>query len=93
MKVEETPKVTVNHEEIESWASARGGEPVLKEGKLAIRFPGEAQEAEAISWQDFFIRFEEESLAFAYEEDEASRFYSFAERLGLDSGAERQEIY
>jgi hypothetical protein len=93
MTVTETSKVTVDHEEIEAWALARGGEPVLKEGKLAIRFPGEAQEAKALSWKDFFLRFEEEGLAFAYEEDKASRFYSFADRLGLDARAERQKIY
>jgi hypothetical protein len=93
MTVEGTPKVTIDHEEIEAWAEARGGEPVLKEGKLALRFPGEAQEAKAISWKDFFMRFEEEEMAFAYEEDEASRFYSFANRRGLDARAERQKIY
>ena len=77
-------KITINREEIESWAKKRGGIPKVidhpeSEGDpvgLRIDFPGTMDDAfldnhltRKISWDNFFDRFDEMGLAFVFEKD------------------------
>lgn len=84
-------KTTTDHDEIRRWAEARGGRPASVRGTeadedagvLRILFRDDAA-LEAISWDDFFDKFEEEELAFLYQEKTSdgsqSRFFKFVNR-------------
>lgn len=87
-------KTTTDHETIRQWAEERGGEPaVIREtesggsGVLRIHFPGVGADEETfddVSWDEFFELFEENDLAFLYQEEtkdgEESRFFKFVRR-------------
>jgi hypothetical protein len=86
-------KTTTNHDEIRQWAEARGGRPASVKGTggrdeagiLRINFPGGAEDSlEDISWEEFFEAFEENNLAFLYQEETASgdesRFFKLVNR-------------
>jgi len=75
------------------WTEARGGSPARVKGTarsgaglLRIWFPeaSDADDLEAIEWDDFFEKFEEKSLALAYQEatsdGEISRFNKIVSR-------------
>lgn len=81
---------TTNHDEIRKWAEARDGHPArvatdAPGGILRIDF-GEPEEAlEEIEWDEFFRIFDENRLAFLYQEETASgqsRFNKFIRREG-----------
>lgn len=90
MKKIETKETTV-HDEIKRWAEAREGkQAVIKtkermkegEGILRINFPGAADaNFEVISWEEFFVIFNENKLKFSYQEETEdgaiSRFHKF----------------
>jgi hypothetical protein len=74
--------ITTDHEQIRRWTEQRGGHPAAvrrsrgKEGDpgiLRIDFPGYtgAQSLEQISWEEFFERFDNQNLAFVYQETTA----------------------
>ncbi|MDN2564896.1 hypothetical protein N1F89_01560 [Aquibium sp. A9E412] len=80
---------TTNHDEIRRWAEQRGGRPARVEstspgGILRIDFGEPEERLEAISWDEFFRIFEENRLAFLYQEEvsggQTSRFNKFVER-------------
>lgn len=89
-------KTTTDHEVIRHWAEERGGRPATikgthgrqeKAGLLRITFPeygGKPEEIEEVPWDDFFEKFEEEKLAFLYQEKTkdggVSRFNKFVTR-------------
>ncbi len=90
-------KTTTNHDEIRRWVEERGGVPAsVKDtgggddpGILRIDFkdePGGDDDAglEEISWEEFFEAFEENNLAFLYQEETASgdesRFFKLVSR-------------
>jgi hypothetical protein len=90
-------KVTTDHDEIRRWVEARGGKPATiggterkgeEAGLLRIDMPAGASNPplEPISWDEFFKKFEEENLAFLYQEEKAdgepSFFSKFVEREG-----------
>ena len=65
-------KLTADHAEIRRWVEERGGRPGVipaRDGgkRLAVSF--EAAGCEPLSWDEFFERFDRESLAFAYPPD------------------------
>lgn len=65
-------KLTADHAEIRRWVEDHGGRPGLVEAvdgrdRLSIAFEGEADRA--VSWEEFFDRFDRESLAFSYDPD------------------------
>lgn len=70
--------VTTDHNAIRSWVEEHGGQPALvrrvpevgNEGDLSLEFLVDGQEPQLvpISWADFFQRFEDNHLAFVYEE-------------------------
>ena len=75
-------RTTTDHDEIRRWvedhdgkpASVRGTEAGDEAGVLRIDFPGGAGEdqLEHVSWEDWFAKFEENELAFLYQEQKAS---------------------
>ncbi len=87
-------KTTTDHDEIRTWAEARGGKPArVKDtgsdgdpGVLRIDFPGRGEDdrLEHIPWEEWFEAFEENGLALVYQEDtadgEESRFSKLVSR-------------
>ncbi len=88
-----TTKTTTAHEEIRRWVEERGGHPARVKGTdesgsgvLVIDYPGYTGEEtlEKISWEEFFQAFEENNLAFLYQDEtsggEESRFSKLVTR-------------
>lgn len=84
-------KTTTDQNEIKRWVEERGGKPAMVEdtmnggsGLLRISFGGSKNELKEVSWDDFFNTFEENNLAFLYQDEtaegEQSRFFKFIER-------------
>ncbi len=86
-------KTTTDHDTIRKWVEERGGRPAGVRGTgggddpgvLRINFPGGAEESlEEISWEEFFEKFEENELAFLYQDEKASgepsTFFKFVSR-------------
>ena len=81
-------KVTTDHDEIREWVEERGGHPAKVKGTevLRIDYPGFSgeQRLEEISWDDFFEAFEENNLAFLYQDKtkdgKESRFSKLVDR-------------
>jgi hypothetical protein len=86
-------KVTTDHDEIRRWVEERSGHPARVKGTdlLRIDYPGFSGEEtlEPISWDEFFRVFDENRLAFLYQDKtkdgEISRFSKIIDR---DSAAE-----
>ena len=74
---ENSSHTTTDHEAIRAWVEARGGKPARVrstgsgggEGLLRIEFDEGEENLEEISWDDFFEAFEENDLAFLYQEE------------------------
>jgi len=86
-------KTTTDHDEIREWVEERGGHPAIVKGTekrdsalLRIDYPGYSGEdrLEEISWEEFFEIFDENKLAFLYQEETQdggeSRFSKFVNR-------------
>lgn len=89
--------VTTDHEEIRRWVEERGGNPAVVKGTesrgsalLRIDYPGFSGEGtlEPIEWEEFFEIFDENKLAFLYQDQTAdggeSRFSKFIDRNGSE---------
>ena len=73
---------TTDHDEIRTWVEQHDGTPATvagtgagdEPGVLRIDFPGGAgaDRLEHISWDDWFAKFDEEGLAFLYQQEKAS---------------------
>ena len=92
-------KTTINHNTIKKWVEARGGTPSRVKGTgadetdpgiLRIDFPGYSGEdtLEAIEWQEFFEAFEDNELAFLYQDEKNSRFNKLIARDGAEQQAD-----
>ena len=94
-------KQTTDHDEIRNWVEERGGKParVKSTGKggaglLRIDYPGFSGEdsLEEITWEEFFEAFEENNLAFLYQDEtkdgKESRFSKLIDR---DSTKEKSQ--
>jgi hypothetical protein len=93
-------RVTTDHETIRHWVEERDGGPATVRrtsrrgdpGILRIDFPGYLGEEtlEPISWDEFFVKFDESGLAFLYQEETAnggtSRFSKFLKRDDIFAG-------
>ena len=87
-------KVTTNHSQIQKWTEERGGHPARvigtdkgdSSGILRIDYKGFSGEdtLEEISWEEFFDAFEENKLAFLYQDKvsdgKQSRFSKLIDR-------------
>jgi hypothetical protein len=82
-------KTTTNHNEIRNWAEARKGSPAVistrgERGLLRIDFGDKEEEFDEIDWNGFFRIFDENKLAFLYQDEtmdgKTSRFNKFVER-------------
>jgi hypothetical protein len=75
-------RTTTDHDEIRRWVEEHGGKPARVRstgngddpGVLRIDFPGGAgeDELEPVSWDEWFQKFDDEGLAFLYQESKAS---------------------
>lgn len=97
-------KVTTDHEVIKSWVEARGGCPATVQrtargrdpGIIRIDYPGYSgqQSLEPIAWDEFFEKFEDNGLAFLYQEQtargEPSRFSKLVKRKPSAAGRGRR---
>jgi hypothetical protein len=80
--VSSSTKTTTDHDEIRRWVEQHGGRPAAVRrtgdghdpGVLRIDFPGGAGEEalEPISWDEWFEKFDENGLAFVYQDRKAS---------------------
>ena len=76
-----TSTTTTDHDTIRKWAEERGGKPSAVSatssgddpGIIRIDFPGYSGEdsLEEVSWDDWFAAFEDNNLAFVYQEETA----------------------
>jgi hypothetical protein len=86
-------KTTTDHNQIRRWVEERGGHPAKVKGTesgdsalLRVDYPGYSGEdtLEEIDWDEFFEIFDENKLAFLYQEKTAdgkqSRFSKFVDR-------------
>ena len=96
-KTSHESKTTTDHEEIRSWVEERDGHPAQVKGTekggsalLRIDYPGFSGEdrLEEISWDEFFEIFDENNLAFLYQEKTEdgglSRFSKFVNRSNAE---------
>jgi hypothetical protein len=97
----EQAKTTTDHEHIKRWVEERGGHPARVKGTnvkgaagvLLIDYPGfsETQTLEAISWDEFFIGFEANKLAFLYEDEKKAGSHDrFSKLINRDSAKQRK---
>jgi hypothetical protein len=91
-------QVTTDHNEIRQWVEERGGHPARVKGTdkadsggvLRIDYPGYSGEdtLEPITWDEFFEAFEENKLAFLYQEETKDGKESrFSKLISRDSAA------
>ena len=92
MTAKHEAQTTTDHEEIKRWVKARDGKPATVKatgedgeevGVLRISFRDD-ESLQTIEWEEFFDKFEEEGLAFLYQEEtkdgKRSRFFKLVER-------------
>jgi hypothetical protein len=91
-------KVTVDHNEIRRWVEQRGGHPACVKGTqrgdsclLRIDFPGYSGEGklEPIEWDEFFQTFDENKLAFVYQDSKNGQPSRFSKLVSRDSAKMR----
>ena len=82
---------TTDHARIREWAEQRGGRPASVRGTeqgehvgvLRIKF-SEDEDLEEIDWDEFFQKFDQERLAFLYQDETLDggqrRFFKFVDR-------------
>src|SRR5690348_15760786 len=89
-------KTTTDRDEIRRWAESRGGRPACvigtggggDTGMLRIDFPGYSGEdtLQEISWEEWFEAFDDNNLAFLYQDESSgggqSRFNKLISRSG-----------
>jgi hypothetical protein len=102
MAARRTGKTTIDHDEIQRWAEARGGRPARVKGTgrdgdpgmIRLDFPGFSGRTslEQISWDEWFKAFEENKLALAYQETTAKGERSnFNKLIGRETVVERRQ--
>jgi hypothetical protein len=84
-------QTTTDHDEIREWVEAREGKPATVKGTggkndaglLRIDFPGGAGEdkLQEISWEEFFEKFDEQKLAFLYQDEKKDGEQSYFNKL------------
>ncbi len=96
-----TAKVTTDHDEIRRWAEQRGAKPATvlrpgndgEPGSVRLDFPGDGAPGslEEMSWDGWFKKFDQSSLALLYQEQtaggERSDFYEIITRETAEEAA------
>ncbi len=93
-------KTTTDHARIKKWVEERGGHPARvkdtdeqgSSGVLVIDYPGYSgkETLEPISWEEFFQGFEENRLAFLYQEETRAGSESrFSKLVNRDTAEEK----
>jgi hypothetical protein len=86
----------IDHEEIRNWAEARGGHPACVKGTggqgdtgmIRLDFPdGPEPSLDAISWEEWFDKFEEKQLALMVRDQD--RFNKLVSREGVRAAAKK----
>jgi hypothetical protein len=100
-KVRGRARTTIDHDEIREWVERHGGHPAVVKrsrkngdpGILRIDFPGYSGEEslEPVDWDEFFQKFEDAQLAFAYQDETASGRPSRFNKLISREGGETAE--
>jgi hypothetical protein len=81
-------KTTTDHEEIIHWVEEHDGRPVVikdpgngRPKAVSIFFPDhdEYEPVEEISWSEFFKKFDENDLEFAYKDSDDSSYFKIIE--------------
>lgn len=82
---------TIDHDEIRTWAEDRGGHPAVVGssrgapeeggGMLRVSFGGDDENLEEVSWDEFFRMFDENDLAFVYEDTTSDGELAYAYRF------------
>lgn len=95
---------TVDHDIIRDWIEERNGTPVTilgadDEEVIDIAFGPQTPDFEAITWEEFFERFDQSGLVFQYtdetipgEEKQGYNFVSADESTDLDDETELPEV-
>jgi hypothetical protein len=86
-------KTTTDHDEIRRWAESRGGKPAAvaetgsgdDPGILRIDFADPDDALEEIGWDAWFRAFDENGLAFLYQDEGESRFNKLVSRETAES--------
>jgi len=81
-------KTTTDHGEIRRWVESRGGRPAhvadtgggSDPGILRIDFADPDEGLEELSWDEWFQAFEDNKLAFLYQDEDSSRFNKLVDR-------------
>ncbi len=83
-------RVTTDHGEIRQWVEAHGGHPATVKsthrrgdlGIIRIDFPGHSfgGTLEAISWDEWFEKFDDQELAFVHQDKRDSNFNKLIRR-------------
>ncbi|HVW91780.1 MAG TPA: hypothetical protein VHB74_04150 [Devosia sp.] len=82
-------ETTTDHDAIRKWVEARGGHPARVKGRgpggiLRVDFGEPEESLEEISWDEFFKVFDDNDLAFLYQDKthdgKTSRFNKLIER-------------
>jgi hypothetical protein len=87
--------ITTDHNKIREWVEERDGRPAIVAatqngtgGLLRIDFGDRDEELEEVSWIEFFKIFDDNNLAFLYQEEAASgglsRFFKFIDRNSVN---------
>ncbi|MFN2533321.1 MAG: hypothetical protein ABR555_18715 [Pyrinomonadaceae bacterium] len=94
-------RVTTDHDEIRRWVEERGGNPARVKstgskddvGLVRIDYPGFSggDTLEEISWEEFFEAFEENNLAFLYQEETKSGNESRFSKLITRASASKEK--
>lgn len=88
-------KITIDHTEIRNFIEGHKGTPVrtTTTKELQVRFPGRDDTSlENIPWEEFFTTFEDNNLAFMYQEKTAEgRESIFCKFVPRDIGAPTEE--
>ena len=101
MPSEQGTQWTTDHEKIRRWVVERGGRPVRVRrtgdrddpGLLRVDFPGYGEDDafEEIAWDAWFRKFDEQNLAFLYQDRTAdgqqSRFSKLVDRSAVEQAA------
>lgn len=89
-------QATTDHNVIRRWIETHNGHPSVvratqgrkkgSAGLLRVDFDEPEESLAEIGWDDFFDTFDQNELAFLYQDEKESRFFKFVSRDSVDEG-------